>query len=181
MRNETKTSYVIYHPNASSDGQTANISSSTASLTIDDLSAGEYTILWTRADNGNKQKDVFDHFGGDKLLTSPWPGIDVALHLQINTAVGVKFSPILSNTDLFSVFPNPFDKSAYISIKVPDNTQVSIDIFNMQSRLVERLAFARFNAGDHQFTWNANSNPSGIYFIKLVIGSKVFSKRLVLL
>ena len=183
MRNQSKSSYVIYHPNASIDGQAANISSSTASLTINDLSIGEYTALWMRADDAVKQRTVFDHIGGDKLLTSPWPGIDVVLSLQINPAVDVELSPVLSKSDTvsLSVYPNPFDIYTTIYTQFSENTEVRLDIFNIHGKHIEKLVDGKFSSGNHQFIWNAEDHPSGIYFIKLVSGSKVFSRGLILM
>jgi len=179
MHSEKKSSYVIYHPNASIDGQAANISSRTASLTITDLPAGAYTLLWMRADNGVEQKTYFNHDGGARLLSSPWPGIDVVLYLQTDPAVGVKRSPSLSSmndNDMLRVQPNPFKTSTTIWVRLPENMQVCIDIMNMQGSHVERVAHGNFHSGVHQFIWNANNLPGGIYFIKLQTGSRVYGR-----
>ncbi len=90
MRTQDSTSYVIYHPNASVNGQGADISPATPYLSIDDLPAADYELVWMRADNGEIQKTDFSHDGGNKLLVSPWEGTDVVLYLHADPAKGVR-------------------------------------------------------------------------------------------
>lgn len=183
MRTQTKSNYVIYHPNASVDGQGANISSRTASLTMNDMPAGTYTLLWIRSDNGVKLKTDFNHDGGDRFLASPWPGIDVVLYLQAESSLGVKPIPSVSSineNDIIQVQPNPFLSSTSIWVWFPEIMQVYVDIVDMQGRFVERLD-GNFNGGTHQFTWKAENQPGGIYCIKVRTGNKVYSRKICLL
>ncbi len=178
MHTQTKSDFIIYHPNAANSGKGADISSgTTASLTINDLPAGEFTLLWMRADNGMTQKAYFNHSGGDKLLVSPWSGIDVVLYLHTGTVMGASISSMNGN-DILSVQPNPFDVSTSIQVNLPVNTQMHLDIFNIQGRFVERLAVGKFTNGAYQFSWNANNQPVGIYIIKLKTESRAFSQRI---
>ena len=181
MRTQSKSAYVIYHPNAGMDSQGANISFDTASLTINDLSAGAYTVLWMRANNGLTQEMYFNHNGGDKFLISPWPGIDVVIYLRADPVVGMK--ALAGNLpdyddDILSVKPDPFGTSVAIVIRLPEDVPVCMDIFNIQGKHVERLAHGKINRGEHQFTWNAKNSPDGMYFVKLISGNRAYSRKI---
>ncbi len=183
MHTMTKSSYVIYHPNASINGQSADISSETASLTINDLPPGKYALLWMRADNGVKQKMYFAHNKGAKFLESPWPGIDVTLYLQADSTVDLESLPssLTSENCLLKVQPNPFKISTLILVRLSKSMQICIDIYNMQGRFVERLVCGKFNRGKHQFIWNVKNQTSGIYFISVKAGNRIYSRKINLL
>lgn len=98
--------------------------------------------------------------------------------------MGVKSLPSLSSTndnDILSVQPNPFTESTSIWIRLLEKREVCIDIIDMRGKLVERLARENFNRGAHQFIWNADNRPDGIYFIKVKTGSRVYGRRIILL
>ncbi|MCF7222327.1 DUF5060 domain-containing protein [Marilutibacter chinensis] len=84
MRKPDDSAFVMYHPNAGSDGGGAALATGTASLTVTSLPAGTYDLRWVRADDG-VSIDVagFVHGGGNRLLTAPWAGKDVIAYLRI--------------------------------------------------------------------------------------------------
>ena len=82
MKNADNTQFVLYHPNAASDGGSTAVNTSTASMTLNNLTPGYYRICWTKADDGTTHTQVFTHESGDKVLSAPWSGIDVAAHIK---------------------------------------------------------------------------------------------------
>ena len=181
MRDSTKSSYIIYHPNASVSGKAADVSTRTATLTIDNLPTNKYSILWMRADNGKIQQLNFNHEGGDKLLTSPWSGIDVVLYLQPEYAVGVGESrsiPAINDNDVLNVQFNSSTASTKIKVSLPENTKMSLDIINVQGGFVERLVAGSFNSCMSQFLWNTENHTSGIYFVNLITENKVYNRKI---
>ncbi|NQS98782.1 MAG: T9SS type A sorting domain-containing protein [candidate division Zixibacteria bacterium] len=63
--------------------------------------------------------------------------------------------------------PNPFNPQTTISLELPRMSRVELEIYNIQGRLVETLFEGYKSPGVHQFTWNAENLPSGIYFYQL--------------
>ncbi len=91
MRNGQQ-QFIIYHPNAAGNLQTAQVNTdSTAEIQINLSNCAEktYNTLWYRVDNGYHQ-DASNITGGKQLkLISPWKGIDVVLYLYSQRKNGV--------------------------------------------------------------------------------------------
>jgi hypothetical protein len=68
-------------------------------------------------------------------------------------------------------YPNPFNPSTTISFTLPQAGQVSLQVYDLQGRLVADLVNGLKDAGSHQITWEASSQASGLYFCRLQAGS----------
>ncbi len=64
-------------------------------------------------------------------------------------------------------YPNPFNPSTEISLSLPANSRIILTIFDITGREVARLADGAYQAGHHNFTWNADNSASGVYFYRL--------------
>ncbi|MCP4632912.1 MAG: T9SS type A sorting domain-containing protein [candidate division Zixibacteria bacterium] len=78
-------------------------------------------------------------------------------------------------------YPNPFNASTIIRFSLPEESKVSLEIYNIAGQRMELLAYNAFPAGDHEITWDASKYSSGIYLYKLTAGDNVFTKRMMLL
>jgi len=58
---------------------------------------------------------------------------------------------------------------------------VSVSIYDVSGRLVERLVNERQPAGDHSVEWNASKESSGIYFCRFESNGFVETRKLILL
>ncbi len=58
---------------------------------------------------------------------------------------------------------------------------VSLKIFNIIGQEVATLVNENLSAGNYSFNWNANDQPSGIYFYNLQTGKFVETKKMILL
>jgi flagellar hook assembly protein FlgD len=98
---------------------------------------------------------------------------------------------IISSAIQIKVAPNPFSNSTTVSFSIqqsqkamPADRHVSIQIFDLNGRLVKTLADAQMQAGTHQLIWNAkdekgNGVVTGIYLLKIQAGSYAETKKLV--
>jgi hypothetical protein len=77
-------------------------------------------------------------------------------------------------------FPNPFNPSTTISFSIPEESTVSLGIFNTLGKEVAVLLNDRKEAGSYRATWNAAGFPSGVYFYRLIAGSFMETKKLIL-
>ena len=57
---------------------------------------------------------------------------------------------------------------------------MSLQIYDINGRLIETLVDGIINPGNHEIQWNASNYSSGIYFAKLSVGSQVQTEKLVL-
>ncbi len=74
---------------------------------------------------------------------------------------------------LYQNYPNPFNPSTTIQYAVSEPTTVRLTILDALGRVVESLVNDRQSAGDHSVTWDATSQPSGVYFCRLEAGGFV--------
>jgi hypothetical protein len=81
---------------------------------------------------------------------------------------------------LDSAYPNPFNPTTTISFGLPVDSEVSIQIYNLQGRVVETLASQFMQAGYHSVIWNADNYSSGVYFVKMATGDYVSTQKLLL-
>ncbi|MBC8213198.1 MAG: T9SS type A sorting domain-containing protein [Candidatus Marinimicrobia bacterium] len=107
---------------------------------------------------------------------------------EINGIVGNDFEPILLKTNnlptefgLLQNYPNPFNPSTVIGYQLKVNSDVRIDIFNINGQLVEELVQGELEAGYHSVVWNADNFASGVYFVKLQAGAFIQTHKLVLM
>ena len=72
-----------------------------------------------------------------------------------------------TNFVLHPAYPNPFNPSTNINYQLPFSGNVKVEVFNINGQLVHTVFDGRQREGLHQFTWNAGSVSSGVYFIKI--------------
>ena len=78
-------------------------------------------------------------------------------------------------------YPNPFNPNTLISYDLPQDSHVSLQIFDITGRQVKTLINDHIRAGKHQVTWNADQISSGIYLVRLVTGEKIFNQKITFL
>jgi hypothetical protein len=83
--------------------------------------------------------------------------------------VGEKF--ILSDKTEGIVFPNPFSKSTTISYVINENSDVTIEVFNLLGEKIEMLENSKKLVGNHQSIFDASNFGKGIYFIQLMVNN----------
>jgi len=79
-------------------------------------------------------------------------------------------------------YPNPFNEGTVIPFSIPLEAQVSVTIFDVRGRVVEKLIQDKqYFAGQHKLNWLASGRSSGIYFCHVQIGNKYFTRKMILL
>ena len=82
---------------------------------------------------------------------------------------------------LEQIYPNPFNPLANINFTIPTESNVKVDIFDIQGRLVTRLIHSELGAGRHSLVWNAIEHPSGSYIVKIDVDGTVQTQKMILL
>ena len=94
----------------------------------------------------------------------------------------INFSSVLPvKTELSGSYPNPFNPTTSINYGLEKDGHVEIMIYDAAGRLVEELVNGHQDGGSYNVTWNASSQASGMYFVKMVAGDLVQTQKLVLL
>ena len=99
----------------------------------------------------------------------------------------------LLDTELqINVFPNPFiinDRDQVyqtISYSIPDDSFISVNIYNLKGQLVKHIFEGDQISGEHQIYWNGKDNNgqntgTGIYLYKIETNNKVFIRKIMLI
>ena len=64
-------------------------------------------------------------------------------------------------------YPNPFNPSTKIKFSVPQNSRVSLKIFDINGREVESLVNEELNPSSYEAEWDASKLSSGVYYYRL--------------
>ena len=84
-------------------------------------------------------------------------------------------------TELSGSYPNPFNPTTSINYGLEKDGHVEIMIYDAAGRLVEELVNGHKDGGSYSVNWNASSQASGMYFVKMVAGDIAQTQKLVLL
>ena len=68
---------------------------------------------------------------------------------------------------LLQNYPNPFNEATTIQYNLPENTKVSLEIYNLSGQKVKTLVDKVQEPGQYDINFNASDLPSGIYFSRL--------------
>ncbi|NIR50354.1 T9SS type A sorting domain-containing protein [candidate division KSB1 bacterium] len=67
-------------------------------------------------------------------------------------------------------YPNPFNPATTISYELPEPGNVSLEIYNLNGQLVQKLVNTFQTAGVHEVEWNASGLSSGVYVYRIKAG-----------
>jgi hypothetical protein len=102
------------------------------------------------------------------------------------SSVGInKISEIIpGNFDLSQNYPNPFNPKTKIRYNVPASSDVTLNIYNINGKLVHTLVNGYHSPGEYEVDFDFNNAgieiSSGVYFYRLQSGSNVISKKMIL-
>lgn len=87
---------------------------------------------------------------------------------------------IPQNFSLEQNYPNPFNPSTSIQFSLPEESDVTLKVFDVVGREAAELTNAHIMAGTYTASWNASSFASGMYFYKLTAKNYTSIKRVML-
>lgn len=82
--------------------------------------------------------------------------------------------------ELFQNYPNPFNPSTAINFALPEQSVVTIRIYDVTGRQIATLLNESRPAGYHNIVWDAGSVASGTYFYRIQAGDFASVKKLTL-
>jgi hypothetical protein len=78
-------------------------------------------------------------------------------------------------------YPNPFNPATKINFSIPENSFVTLKIYNAIGQEIARPISKEMSAGNHTLEFNANNLSSGIYFYELASGDYKVTRKMTLL
>ncbi len=113
----------------------------------------------------------------DDLMGASFPRMDlVEEKIQVsNEAFGVPDS-----FELKQNYPNPFNPSTTISYSLSNPGVVSLNVYDLNGRLIQTLVDGHQAAGPHAVTFEARNLPSGTYVYKLSTAKGTETRKMIL-
>ncbi len=94
---------------------------------------------------------------------------------------GIAKQKRLDNTfNLLSVYPNPFNPQTKIFLKLGQQSDIQINIYNLKGEKVQSIYQGTKSRGNHEFSWNASAHPSGTYLIQAISDHQIQSQKCIL-
>lgn len=139
--------------------------------------------LYFQAADGRDSVIVVQNFHRDQLYTFqiPWQPVSVELdpedwilkQANLIPAAAHKYGDdLFSEFQIFPNYPNPFQFYTNIYFTIPENSLVTIRIFDLHGKIVRVIARKELEQGPHWFEWDGmdetgKSVSSGIYFLQV--------------
>ncbi len=77
--------------------------------------------------------------------------------------------------------PNPFNSAFALSIALPEDSDIEIEVYGIDGRLVQHRKIEKLSAGNHNITFDLGDSPSGIYWIRASADDMSLTRKAVLL
>lgn len=118
--------------------------------------------------------DITNNHGG------PEDGWLVKLNSNHNRFSITSECSVINSTNNLNIFPNPFLNSTTITFSLSQTQNVSLNIYDVNGRLIKTLANNVFEEGEHSIEWNAKEVNAGIYFLQIQSTELSKTERLIL-
>jgi len=78
-------------------------------------------------------------------------------------------------------YPNPFNPSSQIAFSIKEKSDVRLEVFDLQGRLVATPASGVHEAGRYRAVFDGGSLPAGLYVYRLVAGPFTAARKMLLI
>ncbi|MCG6915814.1 T9SS type A sorting domain-containing protein [bacterium BMS3Abin03] len=124
--------------------------------------------------NSPKEYSFIDDDSPQGMIQYRLKQIDIDGHYQYSEIVNINNGEI-KDYELLQNFPNPFNPTTRIVYRIPEDSFVSLKVFNVLGKEVNALVNENIKAGTHSILFNGNSVEgglsSGVYFIRFSSGN----------
>lgn len=147
-------------------------SSAKSNMQVDGLVGGKSYFWKVRSKGSNGNTSYYSGTGQFKVNSS-------VTEVEDKGVIPTQF-------DLSQNYPNPFNPTTRITYSLPQNSYVTIKIFDMLGQEIRTLVNNEMNAGKYSIDWNADNDlgnkvTSGMYIYRITAGNFVSTKKMVLI
>ncbi|MGM0738961.1 MAG: endonuclease/exonuclease/phosphatase family protein [Bacteroidota bacterium] len=77
-------------------------------------------------------------------------------------------------------YPNPFNPATSIAFQLPENSRVTLEVYDVIGRRVATLVDDNLNAGHHEVSFDGTRLASGVYVYRMQAGDFIQTRKLML-
>lgn len=119
---------------------------------------------------------------GQDLTGSSQPLLEtIGKSLGLVTSINSVQEFSASDFYLFNNYPNPFNSSTVIKFRIPEAGLVTLTVYDLLGREVEKLANKNMAVGIYSIDFNASNLSGGVYFYALKAGDFLQTKKMIYL
>jgi hypothetical protein len=117
---------------------------------------------------------------GQQIMMRSVPGTSQS-RFMIRIHPNGEFPELPEKISLWQNYPNPFNPTTTIKFGLPQEERVTIEVYDVLGRRVATLARDSYPAGVHQVVFNARNYASGVYFVRMVAGKQIETRKMTLI
>lgn len=128
--------------------------------------------------------------GFDSIQLTHEPGADAKGVLYFDDLKVVKKQPLSMEEELavyprkvklMQNYPNPFNAFTTVPFYLPTQTEIALELYNLNGQRVKVLYSGPMEQGYHEILINANGLASGVYLCKLNAAGRNFTRKMIIL
>lgn len=117
--------------------------------------------------------------GGDGGPDFTWYIDDINIEEEVANS-SIADSEVPDGYNLKQNYPNPFNPTTQIEFSLPEQSHVTLSVYNILGQQVEMLVNETYSQGNHTVEFDATNLPSGNYIYRLEAGDFVQSQQMML-
>ena len=139
-----------------------------------EIAFSEETIIMYSLDGSSLTEKTLFEYTGDLIIESAiaadWHGSEIMVS---NILLPKEFT-------LTPVYPNLFNPTTTLSFALPVTSNVLLEVYDINGRLINELIKSNMDADYHSVIWKTDNNASGVYFVKMIAGYFINTQKLML-
>lgn len=116
----------------------------------------------------------------DKICISSYGTIPTGIGEKDDLAVGLNSISTMDGYTLEQNFPNPFNGKTNISFEIPNNTFVSLKVYNLLGTEIGEIAGKEYTSGKHTVEFDSKNLAKGIYIYTIKAGKFSADQKMIL-
>lgn len=170
---------IIDHGDCDWDLYFSSDGGSTWAAIENNISKAQLEYEWTVPGNLTDQAKV--RIVQDNVVSAQYDAVSGNFAINSSTTGIVSDNSEVKDFFIYPAYPNPFNNSTVISFNLPEQDQVKITVFNIAGEEISTLINLEMPAGFHQFRWEADDVPSGVYFYAVETKRSLQTRKLILI
>lgn len=132
------------------------------------LEPGQSTEVIITAEADTTNDGTYEFFGQVTIRSNACPDTMIVLPILIDVLDADDSPTLATEFSLSPAYPNPFNSSTTVTLSLPAETDVTVEVYNVLGRWTQTLLEGRQVAGNHVINIDLSSQPAGLYFVRAV-------------